>query len=182
MAPADVAALRGLFARATAHRLAPRVYLVAGDLEIRLAPAGVLARHPASIYVTAPAPARFPCKGCNKKRTADEGEKINVQPSPASNDIEKRDMRSWLGRVGPSGVFVPARTTTGAQAQAIVAAIAGLAAEPERVAAAYGHATGRCCFCDLVLTDPRSIAVGYGPICACKFGIPWGIEKKGRRR
>ena len=41
-------------------------------------------------------------------------------------------------------------------------------------AAAFGHLTGNCVFCDRELTDERSISVGYGPVCAKNHGLPWG--------
>jgi len=48
------------------------------------------------------------------------------------------------------------------------------AADPAGVAAEYGKLTGNCCFCQLKLTDPQSLAVGYGPICADHWGLPHG--------
>lgn len=48
---------------------------------------------------------------------------------------------------------------------------------PERTAAAYGHATGACCFCGRALTDARSVAMGYGPICARQYGLQWGDQR-----
>lgn len=42
------------------------------------------------------------------------------------------------------------------------------------VAAMYGQHTGHCCFCGRELTDGRSVSVGYGPVCADKWGLPWG--------
>lgn len=44
---------------------------------------------------------------------------------------------------------------------------------PEQ-AAAFGEMTGHCCFCNTAIDTPESVAVGYGPICAGKFGLPWG--------
>lgn len=44
---------------------------------------------------------------------------------------------------------------------------------PEQ-AAHFGHTTGSCVFCSRHLTDERSIAVGYGPVCAEREGLPWG--------
>lgn len=41
-------------------------------------------------------------------------------------------------------------------------------------AAKFGHLTGQCVFCARRLTDERSIAVGYGPVCAEREGLPWG--------
>lgn len=40
-------------------------------------------------------------------------------------------------------------------------------------AAAYGKATDHCVFCSRALTDDRSVAVGYGEICASNMGLPW---------
>tara|TARA_R110002110_G_scaffold158976_4_gene356621 strand:- start:2043 stop:2741 length:699 start_codon:yes stop_codon:yes gene_type:complete len=52
-----------------------------------------------------------------------------------------------------------------------------LAADPARVAGQHGVATGNCCFCNTALSDRRSRSVGYGPICAEKFGLPWGTSE-----
>ena len=41
-------------------------------------------------------------------------------------------------------------------------------------AAHLGHVTGACVFCSRTLTDERSIAVGYGPVCAENHALPWG--------
>lgn len=49
-----------------------------------------------------------------------------------------------------------------------------LATNPQETAAKYGKETGVCCFCAITLTDPRSVTVGYGPICAGNYGLPWG--------
>lgn len=43
-------------------------------------------------------------------------------------------------------------------------------------AAAYGKATDHCVFCSRALTDDRSVAVGYGEICASNMGLPWGVR------
>jgi len=42
------------------------------------------------------------------------------------------------------------------------------------LAAKHGHETGNCSFCGLTLTDPRSVAKGWGPICSKRWGLPWG--------
>lgn len=41
----------------------------------------------------------------------------------------------------------------------------------------YGRNTGNCCFCARELTTGESVAMGYGPICADKYGLPWGEER-----
>ena len=46
------------------------------------------------------------------------------------------------------------------------------AAEPARCAKEYGAVACCCSFCGLQLTDEGSIEVGYGPICAARYGLP----------
>lgn len=41
-------------------------------------------------------------------------------------------------------------------------------------AAAFGHLHHACVFCARRLDTPESTAVGYGPVCADKHGLPWG--------
>lgn len=41
-------------------------------------------------------------------------------------------------------------------------------------AADFGHAYGICVFCSRELTDPRSVHMGYGPVCADYHSLPWG--------
>lgn len=49
-------------------------------------------------------------------------------------------------------------------------------ADASFVAAArrHGHETKHCSFCGLHLSDPQSLEVGYGPICAAHYDLPWG--------
>lgn len=49
--------------------------------------------------------------------------------------------------------------------------------DPIRHAAAHGQRTSNCCFCRLQLTDGRSLAMGYGPVCASNWGLPWGDQR-----
>ena len=35
---------------------------------------------------------------------------------------------------------------------------------------------GNCSMCRKKLSDPRSMKVGYGEICADKWGFPWGAK------
>lgn len=50
---------------------------------------------------------------------------------------------------------------------------ADMVVSPEQ-AAKFGKLYGICCFCSRTLTDERSIGVGYGPVCAEHYGLPWG--------
>jgi hypothetical protein len=81
-----------------------------------------------------------------------------------------RGSGQYFGKITPIGRFMSVANcpaTVEGQLQAF-------AADPETVAAKYGKLTGRCCFCGRALTDERSTAMGYGPVCAHKFGLNWG--------
>lgn len=41
-------------------------------------------------------------------------------------------------------------------------------------AKAFAQLAGRCVFCSTPIDTPESTAVGYGPVCARKRGLPWG--------
>lgn len=86
----------------------------------------------------------------------------------------KRD-ETYLGRVMADGAFFASRDLQ--DPAPVVADLQAFAANPAGVAGVHGQRFGWCCFCSKTLTDGRSIAVGYGPTCADKFGMPWGDAK-----
>ncbi len=79
---------------------------------------------------------------------------------------------TWYGRITRDGAFQPSRE----ELPGLVEALRDFAANPAKVAGEYGLATHHCCFCTLDLTDERSKEVGYGPICAGRYGLPWGVK------
>ena len=76
----------------------------------------------------------------------------------------------YMGRLTETGVFLPAREC----GQEDIRALSMINANPLEAAVAYAQATGACSFCGRELTDDRSVAHGYGPICAEKYALPWG--------
>lgn len=83
------------------------------------------------------------------------------------------DSNRYFGRISPQGFYEVGRDGFTRQAQ-LGPLLNRLSADPAGVAAEYGHLTGNCCFCSRRLSDERSTVVGYGPIYAEKFGVPWG--------
>lgn len=77
----------------------------------------------------------------------------------------------FYGRIAKDGAFTA--SFKGCPDE-LVGFLTAFAKEPAKMAAAHGHATGGCCFCSKKLTDPKSLAVGYGPTCADHYGLPWG--------
>ncbi len=82
----------------------------------------------------------------------------------------------YYGRIHKGGMYEPARVQYGERSD-VVAVLQALADDPVGVATKHGHLTGRCCFCNMALTDERSTRVGYGPTCAKNYGLPWGKLK-----
>lgn len=83
--------------------------------------------------------------------------------------------RTWFGRILENGSFeMSSRQET---PDSVVALLRRFSADPVTVAAEHGKRTGSCCFCNRELNDKRSIEVGYGPVCADKFGLEWGSSK-----
>lgn len=56
--------------------------------------------------------------------------------------------------------------------------------ELRQIAVDHGTTTAHCIFCGLTLdhpdSDPAKGGVGYGPVCAVKYGLPHGGSTKGR--
>jgi len=85
------------------------------------------------------------------------------------------ERRTWFGRVMKDGSYV-ASDKAAMNATAISERLIAFAADPVGIASEHGRLTGRCCFCNLHLTDERSTAVGYGKTCAGHYGLPWGAK------
>lgn len=84
--------------------------------------------------------------------------------------------RVWFGRILSNGKFEASpRVET---PDSVVSVLRRFSSDPAGVAAEHGRATGGCCFCSRALNDARSVEVGYGPICAERWGLPWGEVSK----
>ena len=83
-----------------------------------------------------------------------------------------RFSRVYYGRINLDGSWQPSMYVS--DFPNFVADLQRFAADPATVAAEHGKLTGACSFCNRPLSDKRSTAVGYGPICAQRFGLAWG--------
>lgn len=83
------------------------------------------------------------------------------------------DSNTYYGKIDRTGRFCSTSDTT----PEVFDVLARFSKNPAKVAAEYGKLTGHCCMCGLPLTDPRSTAMGYGPVCADHFGLEWGTDK-----
>jgi hypothetical protein len=84
--------------------------------------------------------------------------------------------REWFGVIDEKGIWT--QTAKKAVPAMVHHLVMSLGADPVLAASEYGRLSGRCCFCNRLLEDERSTEVGYGPICAGHFGLPWGKSNK----
>lgn len=103
----------------------------------------------------------------------EQGTKYKLMPStrePGTIAVfEDKVERGFRGTIKADGAY-----DTRTASPALVKALTAFACDPVKAAQLFGHQTGCCCFCARELTDPQSVAVGYGPICASKWGLPHG--------
>lgn len=76
----------------------------------------------------------------------------------------------FFGRIDANGDFFATRTAD----KDVQALVTEFADSPAETAGKYGRLTGGCSFCNHKLDDNRSLEVGYGPVCAKRFGLVWG--------
>lgn len=77
--------------------------------------------------------------------------------------------REWYGSIKRDGSFLPTRSCPDDVRDFLVE----FNADPVAVAASHGKNSGNCCFCVKELTQERSRSVGYGPVCAKSYQLPW---------
>ncbi len=80
----------------------------------------------------------------------------------------------WFGRITTEGTWTHRAGVDERRADAL----SRLQMDPVAAVAEFGKLCGRCCFCNSSLSDLKSVDVGYGPICAKKWGLPHGKKAK----
>lgn len=80
----------------------------------------------------------------------------------------------YYGRVGKDGVWTAGRGLDDVQIDQVHAMLLEINEDPAAFAKKYGQQSGFCCFCNSQLTDDRSLLMGYGPVCAKHWHLPWG--------
>lgn len=157
MALGNFAAMIELFDKAKAHLKFPKIWLQAEgpkyDVELE---DGSMAK--SDVW-----PIRLSVAGAKAKNPGS----INV------TDGEPFGYNQWYGRILTDG-FWEQPMKQPAELQSVAKVLEAFADDPVGVAAAHGHLTGHCCFCNRKLEDEKSTSVGYGPVCAKHYGLPWG--------
>lgn len=81
---------------------------------------------------------------------------------------------TYYGHIRSDGTFLPAGRASDDFRDA-VGLLERIAVDPAGELGRLGKLSGQCCFCQRPLTDDRSTNVGYGPVCAKRWGLPWGV-------
>ena len=76
----------------------------------------------------------------------------------------------WYGRIEQDGSFRKGKAFT----PKIDEFLTELSDDVVGYTATHGQKTGNCAFCGRHLTTKESVTAGYGPVCAGKWGLPWG--------
>lgn len=77
---------------------------------------------------------------------------------------------AYIGTVRRNGTIYWKTQDTALRAAA-QAAMEAFMNNPAQAARIYGQQYNICCFCQRELTEKVSVALGYGPICAEKWGL-----------
>lgn len=82
--------------------------------------------------------------------------------------------RLYYGRIDRDGTLV--LSDNGKKLPSLEVSLRAIVQDPALVARSFARRFSRCGFCDQDLTNPNSVAAGYGPICAGNYNLPWGDE------
>ena len=119
-----------------------------------------------------------------KVRTSSWGAPSVYAPTPLITVERNKVVLGTIDRATSVGTFNTLNGRRATYFTNVEADIDAFRQDPIGVMTAHGKKTGNCCFCGRDLTDHRSTAHGYGPICAKKFSLVWDsksamvIEKK----
>ena len=118
-----------------------------------------------------------------------DGNKMKIQLSIAGNnakfpnsinitDGKPYGSSTFYGRIRKDGqVMWNSKIAAGLQSR-VNTELSKFADDPAAYASMQGKAYGNCMFCRRELTNPQSLAVGYGPICAEHYNLPHGDLKQ----
>lgn len=104
------------------------------------------------------------------------GARAKIPGSVNITDGRRYGENIWFGRIEPGGALRQGRAMTGAVRDLLIA----FDQDPTGTAKVQGALTDNCCFCGRDLETKESVGAGYGPVCAEKWGLPWGAETAAR--
>lgn len=104
-------------------------------------------------------------------------EKVTLGKRKADSFIHIRVDSHYFGKVDASGNLIPYPNDRIFSAP-LLELIRGIAENPSAAGKVHGQKHGYCMFCGRGLLTTDSVFYGYGPICAEKWGLEWGIARE----
>jgi len=101
------------------------------------------------------------------------GHDMSIGPSRNGGYYVYSQRGGTYGNIDDNGTL-KLRNYPGADREEVKNYLDQFEADPPGFASKMGKLMGACCFCSLTLSDERSLSVGYGPICAKHWKLPWG--------
>jgi len=87
--------------------------------------------------------------------------------------VEMGSYNSTYGRINISSGDIFLKRLGHQHKDELMQLIKDFSENPQKMAILHGQLTGNCCFCSLPLSDPKSLKLGYGPICADHYRLPY---------
>ena len=104
-------------------------------------------------------------------RLALAGQRSKYKGKIMMTDGRRFGENQWFGFIDTNGEFKAGKDPLRDEQ---IEFLEHFSTDPVRIAKEYAQESGHCCFCHKELTDEKSTVVGYGPVCAKNYGLPWG--------
>jgi len=146
-------------------------------VEQPMSDSGYVKRYGVLPPVKAPAPAPVPVVRLERLHATMQG-MAKLRLGDVTIARKNQDQLCWVkwagheqvvGRIDNGVLTVFAQRLRGVTVGEVEARLRVIDLDPKAAAAAHGQASGNCSVCGRDLTDPQSIAIGLGPICAGRF-------------
>tara|TARA_R110000751_G_scaffold82093_6_gene165308 strand:- start:444 stop:1157 length:714 start_codon:yes stop_codon:yes gene_type:complete len=139
----------------------------------KAAPETVEAGNVLAFFEEAATRVKFPKVRTASLKFTRSGSKAKVPGGIVVTDHGDYPDNKFYGRIGLDGKFIATRSAS----PEVIARVEEFNADPAGFATKEGKLNGRCVFCFSPIgagDDRRSIEMGYGPVCAAKYHVPWG--------
>lgn len=114
--------------------------------------------------------------GVGTLKLARAGERSRTPGAIQLTDGKPYGQNRWYGRINTDGSLALSHYGERIKDE-LRDVLDELADDLPGYAAKRGRDTGSCVFCSSPLEDERSLHVGYGPVCAKNYGLPWGAKQ-----
>lgn len=110
-------------------------------------------------------------------RKNDQHKEIKIYPKGSNlNVVWAHQYPGYLGTIYPSGKLTFTKYADEKTQSHLTNLLKEICTNPQKAVASHGKLMNKCCFCNKTLTDPTSVKLGYGPVCAHNWHMPYGYD------